>query len=85
MAAPGALTAASVLQPLILIKGAREAGARNPTGGVVVVTSFTLFRGEGGGTDPPLEMLVRTPAGRMGWREISNWQDLREAALQQGG
>lgn len=81
----GALTAASVLQPLILITGAEQAGARSPTGSVTVRRTLTLFRSDAAGPDPPLEIHVRRQAGRMGWREINNWQDLRDAALRQGG
>ncbi|QYF93887.1 hypothetical protein KY495_01190 [Massilia sp. PAMC28688] len=73
------------LQSLILITGGGDAGARSPTGLITAVRKVTLFRPEPGGPGPPLEIEVRHAAGRLGWREISNWQDLREAALKQGG
>lgn len=80
----GKLMAASVIQPLILITGAPEPGAPSPTGGITVARKVTLFGHDPGGSEPPLDIHVRRAAGRMGWREINNWQDLREAALRRG-
>ncbi|HEU4842645.1 MAG TPA: PilC/PilY family type IV pilus protein [Burkholderiaceae bacterium] len=76
VAAPGAATGtllpAGTPGPLLMASGV-DAGAREPTGGVTVVRSFTLLRP---GAGPGTVIRVRRLAGRLAWREVANWQEL---------
>jgi len=71
-AATGTLLPAGTPAPLLVASGV-DAGARDPTGGVTVIHSFTLLRP---GAGPGTVMRVRRLAGRLAWREVANWQEL---------
>ena len=82
---------ASLLAPLLLETGL-IAARRDATGAAVITRSFTVLQpqlpvaaGPGGpatGAGPGKAVMfnVRSSAKRLGWREVSNWQELHEAA-----
>lgn len=78
LAAPGAATG-TLLPPgtpgPLLVASGQQAGGRDPTGGVTVTRSFTLLRP---GTAAGTVIRVRRQAGRVAWREVANWRELRD-------
>jgi type IV pilus assembly protein PilY1 len=80
----------SMLAPL-LVEANAVAGIRDATGAAIVTRSYTLIHpgtgpamaGSGGAdaeTSRANTFSVRFKARRLGWREVSNWQELHEAA-----
>lgn len=66
--------------PLLLDMG-MVAGQRGATGAVVATHTVNIVRMRGEGKPPlSLPITVKTPAGRLSWREVANWQELHEAA-----
>jgi type IV pilus assembly protein PilY1 len=78
--ATGALAAIDPTLALLMVDAGVSKGRRSPTGGVTVTRRVTLLnpRAQAGTPTPPIE--VRYPAGRLGWREVANWQELHKAA-----
>ncbi|MFL6708134.1 MAG: pilus assembly protein [Massilia sp.] len=71
---------AEVFAPLLM---SRMLGtdAPTPTGAIRSWRSLGLFQLSAAGAALPLdEITLSTPAGRRSWREISNWNELHEAA-----
>lgn len=84
-------TATFLLAPLLLETGLMAA-RRDATGAAIITRSFTVLQpgppgpaGSGGpaagaGPGKTVTFSVRSRARRLGWREVSNWQELHEAA-----
>jgi len=72
-AATGALLPPAAAGPLLLATASLAAGERDATGGITVVRTVTVL---GPGPDPAPAVAIRSRAGRLAWREISNWQEL---------
>jgi type IV pilus assembly protein PilY1 len=66
--------------PLLFVETAREKGVREPTGRVTTTRRFTLFTSHAVPGAPAPSIEVRTPSGRLGWREVANWPELHQAA-----
>ncbi len=80
-AATGELAPIDPSLPLLFVDSGVSVGERNPTGGVTATRAITLVRPHAKGQAPPaLKFEVRYPAGRLGWREVANWQELHETA-----
>ena len=80
-AATGELAPIDPSLPLLFVDSALSMGERNPTGGATATRRVTLLKPHGGAHGVrALSIDVRYPAGRMGWREVSNWQELHQAA-----
>ncbi len=79
---PGAptaqMTASNPTGPVLYLDFALDKGARNATGGATATRRVTLAGARAGA--PPLTVDVRYRAGRLGWREVANWQELHHAA-----
>ncbi|HEX8479396.1 MAG TPA: PilC/PilY family type IV pilus protein [Telluria sp.] len=78
--ATGELVALDPTLPLLMLDTGVSKGGRTPTGGVTVTRRVTLVNphAKAGARQPSVE--VRTPSGRLGWREVANWQELHKAA-----
>jgi type IV pilus assembly protein PilY1 len=76
VARPNALT--GELAPLAapLLEVGAGVGAPDPTGAAIAIRTFALIRPEGAAG----KVTVSFRAGRLGWREVVNWQDLHDAA-----
>ncbi|NML62217.1 hypothetical protein HHL21_14250 [Massilia sp. RP-1-19] len=72
---------AALLSPPLLFDMGMVAGQRSATGATVATHTVNIVRLRGEGK-PPLsqKVTVKTPAGRLSWREVANWQELHEAA-----
>ena len=80
-AATGALVPIDALQPLIFIDSRSSLSERDPTRGATARRRLTLVTPGGGAqATPPVKIDVRSAAGRMSWREVTNWQELHQAA-----
>jgi type IV pilus assembly protein PilY1 len=80
-AATGKRTALDTALPLIVLDSGRQTGPRNPTGGALTTHRVTLLTPAQAGAAPPaLQFEVRYPSGRLGWREVINWQELHQRA-----
>ena len=78
--ATGQLAAIDATRALLMVDTGVSKGQRTPTGGVTVSRRVTLLspRSLGGAAAANIE--VRYPSGRLGWREVANWQELHKAA-----
>ena len=74
----GELAAIDPTLPLLLADGAPEKGARSATGGVAMARRVSLLGPSGSAA---VKINVSYRAGRMGWREVANWKELHEAAV----
>ncbi|WP_426107900.1 pilus assembly protein [Massilia sp. TSP1-1-2] len=67
--------------PLLFISSVLSKGERAPTGGATATHRVTLVAPQAGTRAAPVPAIeVRRRAGRLGWREVSNWQELHQAA-----
>ena len=72
---------AAGLTPPVLFDMGMAAGQRDATGASVAAHSVAIVRMRSGGKPAlVLPVTVKTPAGRLSWREVANWQELHEAA-----
>lgn len=72
---------AALLSPPLLFDLGMVAGQRSATGATVAIHTVNIVRLRGEGKPPlSLPVTVKTPAGRLSWREVANWQELHEAA-----
>ena len=72
---------AALLSPPLLFDLGMVAGPRSATGATVATHTVNIVRLRGEGKPPlSLPVTVKTPAGRLSWREVANWQELHEAA-----
>jgi type IV pilus assembly protein PilY1 len=82
----GYLSESGLLNIPLLLESAAEVGNRDPIGRRTVrkrVTIFNSGKDDGKGTiveSPGGRGEFKLPAGRLSWREIINWQELRDAA-----
>ncbi len=78
----GELAPFSPTLPLIVTQSASVTGENNATGGVVATRKVTLVRiNPKGSGQRAITIDVRYRAGRLGWREVANWQELHHAAI----
>ncbi|WP_019140514.1 pilus assembly protein [Noviherbaspirillum massiliense] len=82
----GYLSQAGMLKPPTKIATATETGDRNPVGRKVARRRYTVINfGSDEEVKPgvaPASQIIReslVPAGRLSWREILNWKELRDA------
>lgn len=76
-----AVEQAAWLSPPMLFDMGMVAGQRSATGASVATHTVNIVRLRGDGKPPlSLPVTVKTPAGRLSWREVANWQELHEAA-----
>lgn len=76
-----AVEQAASLSPPLLFDMGMVAGQRSATGATVASRTVNIVRLRGDGKPQlPLPITVRTPAGRLSWREVANWHELHEAA-----
>lgn len=69
------------LSPPLLVDMGMVAGQRSATGAAVANHTVSIVRMGGDGKPPlSLPLTVKTPSGRLSWREVANWQELHEAA-----
>jgi type IV pilus assembly protein PilY1 len=54
-------------------------GPRGATGRAVASKHFAVLQPAGAG--PPIRFGVAAPAGRVSWREVSNWRELHDATI----
>jgi type IV pilus assembly protein PilY1 len=82
-ASTGLLTrGAGALMPMLFETLVHSAPA-GAGGSAFATRTFTLMRaGSGPGAVTGESVQVRFPAGRLGWREVSNWPELHQAAIQ---
>ncbi len=67
--------------PLLFADAALLKGERGATGGIAMTRRVTLVQPQAAAGTPAITIDVRYRAGRMGWREVSNWQELHRAAV----
>jgi type IV pilus assembly protein PilY1 len=79
-AVTGARAPVDTALPLVFVETAPEKGAREPTGRVTTTRRVTLYAPHAVAGAPAPTIEVRTPAGRLGWREVANWPELHQAA-----
>ena len=80
-AATGELSPFNPLLPLLFVNAAASKGERSATGGTLSTRRVTLVRPHSSaGAPPAIKFDLRYPSGRMGWREVSNWRELHQAA-----
>lgn len=79
----GELVRVTPVAQLILIKGSGAREPPSPTGGVTVRRVVTVLAGVENAPGKAID--IKQEAGRVGWREISNWHDLHVAARREGG
>jgi type IV pilus assembly protein PilY1 len=76
-----AVDPSAALSPPLLFDLGMVAGPRDATGAVAASHSVALVRGRKDGQAAHLlPVTVKTPAGRLSWREVANWQELHDAA-----
>ena len=76
-----AVDPAAALSPPLLFDLGMVAGQRDATGAVAASHSVAMVRARNDGKPPlTLPVTVKTPAGRLSWREVANWQELHDAA-----
>jgi type IV pilus assembly protein PilY1 len=85
-AADGAVTgrriATSDASLPLLLSRSLEQGVATPQGAVRAQRSIAVLQLPAGGPATPVErVVVSSPAGRLSWREIANWRELRAAAI----
>ncbi len=70
--------------PVVLLSEV-EVGDRNAIGRRLVTKRYTIFNFGSGGAKgmaaPGISKEIQVPAGRLSWREIINWEELHDAAL----
>ena len=76
----GEVALSAGLAPPLLLDLGTTAGQRDATGAATATRSFTLLRPRPGGAATGKTLKTSFPAKRLGWREVSNWQELHEAA-----
>ena len=76
----GELALSAGLAPPLLLDLGTAAGQRDATGAATATRSFTLLRPRPGAAGAGKTLKTTYPAKRLGWREVSNWQELHEAA-----
>lgn len=69
------LMPAAALQPPLLLETASATGPRDATGAAFAMRTYALINPAGA-----RQVTVRFGAGRLGWREVANWQELHDAA-----
>ncbi|RJG16626.1 pilus assembly protein [Massilia cavernae] len=66
--------------PLVMELG-MSAAPRDPTGGAVSTRTVSFVRlGARGKLSSAMQVKLKTPTGRLSWREVANWQELHENA-----
>lgn len=78
--ATGEMALSAGLVPPLLLDLGTTAGQRDATGAATATRSFTLLRPRPGGAAAGKTLKTTFPAKRLGWRAVSNWQELHEAA-----
>ncbi|RUT67605.1 hypothetical protein D0817_25565, partial [Flavobacterium cupreum] len=64
----------------LLVRTGSAVGPRDATGRTRTSHRFAIVGRQGGGADPPIVFSLGALAGRLSWREVSNWRELHAKA-----
>lgn len=83
-ATTGRLSNSAAPVPPLLLLASSASGASDGTGRARAVRRYSFIPAMPGDAVPP-PVSVEVPARRLSWREITNWQELHDAAPRPGG